>query len=135
MYDNDMYRTFANDRVRYNSVFTFKKQNKDYLVPFNRANFVWNCDNSVVLTFNILDPDSELADLPQYTTAHIVFYNFRFEDIYEMEQSWENPVVVELDKETSSLFKKGIYYCSIMLNYDEESITVIPSENCIIEVI
>lgn len=134
MYDNDMYRTFSNDRVRYHFIFSFKKQNKDYLAPFNKANFAWNCGDSVSLTFTILDPDKELEGLPDYTVANITFYNFRFESIYEFEESWENPLTVTLDKETSSSFNKGIYYCSLVLNYDEETITVIPSENCVIEV-
>ena len=135
MYDNDMYRTFKDRKVRYNSIFTFKKQNKDYLVPFNRANFVWCYSDSFSLTFNIDDPDSELDNLPEDTIAHITFYDFRFENLYELEQQWKNPVIVDIDKETSLLFKRGIYYCSIILKYDEKNITVIPSENCIIEVI
>lgn len=135
MYDNDMYRTFSKSKIRYNSIFTFEKQNKDYLVPFNKSNFTWCYSDSLPLKFTILDPDEQLKDIPEYAVTQIIFYDFRFEKIYEVEQSWANPLTVDIDKDTSLLFKKGIHYCSVTVSYDDTVLTVIPSESCIIEVI
>ena len=157
MYNNDMYKTFKDENIIYDYTFSFERQNKDYLVNYNNAKFGWDYGNTVSVVFKFVEPEDYDPNLvsSKYPPEIIIptpedgisgifkvrFFNFRFEEIFEHEfvpnidSEESSELTVNIDEETSkTVFKKGIYYCSVENVHIDHSKTLLAPENCILYV-
>ena len=62
--------------------------------------------------------------------ATFKLYNSRYEVIYEKSLQASRNIIIEIDKELTSMLTKGIYYCSLQIGNDSVSTTVFNSTDC-----
>lgn len=140
---NDMYNTFDNVCLQYDYPISFNCRNKDYLRPNNCFRGSWSYGDSVELSFNLREFDSDDEDYFENSIVRIVFYNFRMEPVYEQSHdSYElaetdfRKLIIDIDCETSKdIFLKGTYFFSVQLINGNKIFTVSPPTDNIVDVI
>lgn len=133
---NDMYNDFFDTDFTYYFPDSFKDKTRDYLTPNVEPRVTWYEGDTEALSFP-LDASFELSE---DETVQIMFFNFRHELIAcfennEIEQSEDTDdceFIVKLTKETTKLFKKGIYYYCIKILNGENIITFEDSKDNLI---
>lgn len=138
-----MYETFDDVDFEYNYPISFEYRNKDYLKSDNPPFAKWHQGDTVDIIFKIdnnscnqgsNNPESALSDM--YLTLKL--YNFRREHIGTFTNGLGGILVVDeenrihwpINKELSSKIKKGIYYCGITAEVDDEVDTLVDANYC-----
>lgn len=78
-------------------------------------------------TIDLQDDGSRIID--------VTFYNFRYEPILNYQTEESTDIILDISaKESSEIFKKGLYYCQIKVLDNDTTTTILKGSNYCIEV-
>ena len=108
---------------------------EDYDVDGNLIGYYWHYGDTVELNF-IIDGEITLdngyitaADFLKEKNAKIAIYSFRYETIFETVVDASTRIKLIIDEETSNKLLRGIYYITLTIFKDNESIYIPIVEN------
>ena len=134
----DMYNNYSNQYLPYNYPTNFFLRNKSYLKPKSVMSMCWDVGETPLLSFNLNDLNRDNLNLSDGYTFILSFQNFRLEDIYsedvDSSQLDQGILNLQVTKEITGLFTKGIYYCTIRAYKDDLVYTLLNPEQYQIQV-
>ena len=123
----NMYNNYDKDLFDYYTTSTFDCRTRDYLIDRYRPVASWAYGDVVNITFNLYDCDltPDQVESIEGKTILIQFFNDRFEPMpFNLSLEATEEFTVSIDYKTSNeLFKKGTYYCKLLLvTYSETDV-------------
>ena len=129
----DMYQTFYDECIPYSYPFSFQDHKLNYMRG-EEPTYEMDYGDTVTIPFHIDEKYQEYY-------INVILYNFRYEEIYGIQDKVDDcgNVYLVIDHETSEkLLKRGRYYCRVqaMFNngYYEDVSTLINPTECVIRV-
>lgn len=102
-------------------------------VAISDSTFMWLVDDE--FSYNPLGNKKIYFNVTDYLSGKEItatFFNFRNEIIYQVKVPSSTTVSIPIDEETTKLFVKGVYSCSLVLFDAEQSsaVTILDNEDC-----